>query len=323
MNLLVSGEWKTLGMKILNKIISANSGNSASQFWDNLSPVAGTQWYEVTDIHERWNGLISGDPQLDSIRWVAEKYFPERSPESMLRLACGSGEWELEWASVVHPVRLTGYDISSERIKQARELSRDARGVGGTHFCFDVADLNHLDLGNERFDLVVAKAGLHHLDNLEYVLEEISNHISAGGVFVVDEFVGANRFQWPDRQLEVINGLVSVLPNHIRRSLLNPGEEKALLTRQPVEHMIRVDPSEAARSSEIPSLLAQHFEILEWRPYGGGVLHLLLSEIAGNFDRNRTEDQQLLDLLFGMEDYFMATGEIPSDFLFVVCRPKS
>lgn len=315
-------DWSELRLRVKTNLFPGSSPGSAADYWDDAQSGKGTQWYEAPGMHSRWNKLISDDPDVDSVHWVAQKYFARHQPRSILSLACGDGDWELVWAEVLKPAYITGYDLSPERIKRAQEsVSGDQYGEV-TRFSFEVADLNHFEPGEERFDIIMAKAGLHHLENLEYVFGQVSKHLSDQGLFIVDEFVGPSRFQWPDRQLEVINSLLRILPRHLRRSLLNPGRDKAPVSRLSIDQMLATDPSESARSAEIPELLCRHFDILEWKPYGGGILHLLLAEIAGNFDDSREEDRELLEWLFAAEDYFMLTGEIPSDYLFAVCRSR-
>ena len=136
---------------------------------------------------------------------------------------------------------------------------------------------------------------------------------------MLHEFVGPSRFQWTDRQLEVINGLLSILPHKYCASISVPGSEKQKVQRPDIQFMIETDPSESARSAEIPGLLRQYFNILEWKEDGGAILHMLLHDIAGNFSEDRLEDVEWLKLCFQVEDALMASGDIKSDFVFVVC----
>ncbi len=42
-------------------------------------------------------------------------------------------------------------------------------------------------------------------------------------------------------------------------------------------------PSESVRSSEIPQVVEQIFDVVERKPYGGALLSLALNNIVGNF----------------------------------------
>jgi hypothetical protein len=82
------------------------------------------------------------------------------------------------------------------------------------------------------------------------------------------------------------------------------------------------DPSEAIRSDEIIDILKRDFEIIEMRPYGGALLHMLLSGTAGNFDPTNEADVAILRTLVLMEVTLEEAGVLDSDFAAIVARPK-
>jgi hypothetical protein len=65
--------------------------------------------------------------------------------------------------------------------------------------------------------------------------------------------------------------------------------------------------------------LREHFRIVEFKPLGGSILQFLLADIAGNFQSEA--GNQLLEMLFIIEDALMATGELDSDFAYIVATP--
>ena len=76
------------------------------------------------------------------------------------------------------------------------------------------------------------------------------------------------------------------------------------------------------RSDEIVERLAKRFDVLEYRPYGGAILHMLLSGIAGNFSSERPEDVTMLNRFSALERELEDAGEIQSDHAVIVARPK-
>ena len=82
-----------------------------------------------------------------------------------------------------------------------------------------------------------------------------------------------------------------------------------------------LDPSEAVRSADILPLLHRYFEIVEYKPLGGAILQFLLANIAGNFLDEL--GQQLLQMLFVIEDVLMVSGDLGSDFAYIVASPKT
>lgn len=320
LSLLGDRKWSDLASAIKYNLSQQEPSRIVASAWDDAVQAPGTQWQDTPGIATRWHRMVSGKPDQGYIEWVIEKYLVTIQPSHVLSLGCGNGWWEQAWAAKYPFNTVIGFDISPKSIERARQSVSTL--VSPTTFEYHVLDVNTLDLGSGVFDLVLMNAALHHISNLEHVLSQISSHLSEKGLFVLNEFVGPSRFQWTDRQIEIINGLVAVMPHRYRQSLLYPGQYKTLITRPSFELMLRTDPSEAARSAEILSLLPDFFEVLECKPWGGAVLHLLLYEIAGNFLEDRPEDVRLIQLLFDLEDLLMQTGDVGSDFVFAVCKPK-
>lgn len=118
-------------------------------------------------------------------------------------------------------------------------------------------------------------------------------------------------------------GLLSALGRRakrlLRRSTGRPILKQRIRRPDPAQLQIS-DPSEAVRSAEIIPLLQRFFEVVEVRPLGGSLLHLLLDDIAGNFDPSLGADAALLEMLFAVEDALIAAGVLGHDFAVVVCR---
>ncbi len=107
-----------------------------------------------------------------------------------------------------------------------------------------------------------------------------------------------------------------------RRQAISAGQRPIKETALPTERsVIAVDPSEAVRSAEIMPVLRTMFDVIEYRPLGGAILQFLLSDIAGNFQDEA--GAQLLEGFFRLEDALMACGDLPSDFAYIVARPRT
>jgi hypothetical protein len=84
--------------------------------------------------------------------------------------------------------------------------------------------------------------------------------------------------------------------------------------------MNNIDPSEAIRSGEIMTLLVKYFNILEVNEFGGTILHMLLQDIAGNFDPEREEDMTILNLICYFEEILIKKKVITSDFALIIAQ---
>lgn len=76
---------------------------------------------------------------------------------------------------------IVGIDIN----EQAIETARDTIGQDGVRFL--VMNAEQLDFEDESFDTVSISASLHHLSNIQQVLEEMKRVLKTGGYFILAE----------------------------------------------------------------------------------------------------------------------------------------
>ena len=293
-------------------------GKRVERSWRHTSSPP-TNWWDIPDVQKRWNSLISGNSAVDSHRYISKKYFAKRRTLRGISLGCGSGERELRWAKASRNLLIDAYDRSAERIAQA--VTNAEKGKLSGRVKFHVADVHTLDLAASTYDVVFTEGSLHHFSPVNSILEKISHWLKPGGLFIVNEYVGPSRFQWTKKQLEIVNSVLGTLPerfkttyrsNAIKRKVYRPGRLSMWLS----------DPSEAAESSSIVSLLQSKFKIVEFKEYGGAILQLLFKDIAQNFRTEDAETKRLLQYCFEAEDVSMERKEIASDFIFAVCRKR-
>jgi len=279
-----------------------------------------TNWWDLPEVVARWNMLVSGDPGTDHVRYLAQRHLAGRRALRGVSLGCGTGVRERRWAREGVFSRLDGYDLSPARVAHA---SKEAAASGLAEVLrFHDGDARTLELEPEICDVVLCEGSLHHISPLTAMLARITRWLRPGGFLLVDDFIGPTRMQWTARQLEVINGLLQFLPGRLR-ARYGGGSLKDALVRPSRLSMWLSDPSEAVESGRILPLLHEFFNVVEVRPYGGSVLHMLLSEIAHNFRTDDPEAQRALRLCFEAEDLLLASGELASDFAVVVCRRRS
>ena len=142
------------------------------------------------------------------------------------------------------------------------------------------------------------------------MLHDLKKLLRPDGRLFIDEYVGPTRFQWTERQLEAVNALLALIPEHLRR--LQNGGIKKRVHRPSILSMVLDDPSEAIESAKILPALEEHFEALELKPYGGTLLHLVLSGIAHNFSEEEPETLAVLEFCFQAEDALLGPGDSPT-----------
>lgn len=277
------------------------------------------RFWDIPAVCRRSNQLLTGDPQLDYIAFLSRKYLASRAPVTGLALGCGMGLKELTWVSHGHFAYLDAYDLSPQRIAEAQKNAH-ARGITSVHF--QVGDIYKMVWRSQHYDVVLTDQSLHHFAPLEPLCANIRRALKPDGYLIVSEYVGPSRFQWTDRQIQVVNSLLTLLPERYRVSWQDH-TIKRRIHRPSRLRMMLADPSEAVESGKIIPTLERHFEIIERRDYGGTITHPLFADIAANFDSSDSDTQRLLELCFHVEDTLLAIGELSSDFTLMVGRPKT
>jgi SAM-dependent methyltransferase len=273
-------------------------------------------WWIVPGVRKRWNDRITGRPDQEYEDYVAEKFLHGKSDLRMLALGCGIGSHERRFAQFPAIGQVDAWDLSPGLIDAA---ARMAAAEGITNIDFSVKDVNRVELQENAYDLVLFHMSLHHFYKLE---ELLGNHLpytlKAGGLLVINEYVGPNRHQWSRKQLEVVNKMLKKLPLRFRRRF----RSSLYKTRMSGPGWLRMclsDPSEAAESEKIRPLLARYYEPLEEKELGGNLLMLILKDIAHHFVPETPENRPWLEQLFEAEDKLLQ--EEKGNILFGVYKP--
>ena len=212
-------------------------------------------------------------------------------------------------------------DLSDGAIEKAREGAAQAGLADKIEY--SVLNLDDFALPAASYDAIFALSSAHHVFRLENLFRQCRKALKPHGLLFLDEYIGPSRFQCAPEVTGLINKLRDILPEKYRKSLFtNDGSLIYPYAPSPVEHFEKHDPSEAVRSGEIISTLKMYFDILEYRPYGGAIMHMLFSGIMGNFDENDEADVALVRTIATFEETLESAGVIGSDFAAIVAKPK-
>jgi len=130
-----------------------------------------------------------------------------RSGHNVLELGCGEGNLSIELAKRGRCV--TGMDISDQRIERAKTKAGAIFGSPERIPNFQVKDLNITELPQDTFDTVVAHDVLHHILNLEFVLDQVNNTLKPHGKLFVYDYIGIGKI----RKL-LLASLYGILPTY-------------------------------------------------------------------------------------------------------------
>lgn len=263
------------------------------------------------------NERATGHPARNWLTSWAHRYF-RGNRLRVLVLGCGEGWLErgiAEWPFVAD---IDAVDFAADAVQRARTQT-EAMGI--SKIWYDVVDLNHADLGAAKYDVVVAHAVIHHVENLEHAAQAIERALKPDGFLVLNEYVGPSRFQYSDDVDRAINALLHVLPPRLRRSTLH-GDLYDRRARPTVDQMIASDPSESVRSSELLARFGKRFDFMERRNIGGTILQHLLYDIVANFQFEDVRDRSILELLCATDAMLVDTGVVPCDFVIAAARKR-
>ncbi len=273
-----------------------------NSYWLNNKLVEESTYRLMTDTPKHWLG------------WLLNDYFAQRTFDRSLSVCCGDGAHEIQLYTSGKVRFVSGVDISEEAIKRANGRF-EAVGAPNDRYLLEVRDVNALKIDGT-FDLILSTGALHHTTNLEGLLAAVGRALAPNGYFVVVEFIGPNRFQWTDRQIEIANQVLAAIdPSYLRDG------RKTRFERPTIESMLKCDPSEAVRSAEVYPLVKKYFDVRYERFYNGTLLHqlhpLLRTEQA---NQERRDFDSIVKLILLLEDLLIKGHVLPSDFVFLICQ---
>lgn len=171
-------------------------------------------WSQLPAVQRRLAIKESGRTDGDWIDHTLQAHLAERLPlQRCLSLGCGRGRVERQWAERQAFLACDAYDISPASIADAAQQASQA-GFSQIHYA--VADIDRIELPAQHYDAVWAVASAHHFSQLEHVFAQVAQALKPDGLFILHEYVGANRFQFGARQGQIIEACLNLLPVQYR-----------------------------------------------------------------------------------------------------------
>ena len=275
-------------------------------YWETLNEIAPYQFECGT-----------GDPNMDFIAFSIKLIERDCSSQKLKCCSIGCGEIgrpEIQFYNSGLFDEIVVMDIARGLLSKQEAL---AEHEGLSNIKYVCADFNNFELKENYFDLIFALGTVHHIENLEHFFLQVQRSLKSGGLFTMREYVGPNRIQHTDEQLDLTNAILKLLPPKYK--ILRNGQIKDKEIRIKPKEIIKMDPSESIRSEEVMDILKNYLEIVLFRPTGGTLLLPLLNGIAGNFETDE-EGECLLGALIELEKNLIDRKLLPSDYVFVVAK---
>ncbi|MBN2241876.1 MAG: class I SAM-dependent methyltransferase [Acidobacteria bacterium] len=298
------------------------SGNG--WIWDDAKSVYAPgnfklYWETLAAVENYQRLLMSGNRDLKIQQYILDTlrgYFPGGNLRCCMLGCTETGGPETYFMKSGLFTKIDVFDIAEGLIEKKRAQSR-GEDFDGIEYCR--TNLNRHTFEPSSYDVAYSWGTVHHIENLEHLFSQVRQALIPGGVFILRDFVGPDRIRFTDRQLALANALLECIPASYRRRA--DGSLKNREVRVSERRSKRYDPSEAVRSSRILTVMKNHFTFDIFRETGGALLHPLLNGIAGNFEKDE-RGAEILGALVEIETTLTKSGLLPSDYVFLIARPK-
>jgi SAM-dependent methyltransferase len=296
-----------LGHRLARLASGDSFHDEAHHFWDHGAADEGENRYWAAQplVRRAINRRITGDPDRWPMDWFRRRFAPEPFGVG-LSAGCGEGSLERDVLSKRICRTIEGIDFSEGALARARSLAEEAGLAGSARY--RTANLDALALPAESYDVVFFHGSLHHTREVDAVLATAERALKPGGILFVDEYMGPSREEWSDALWRFARAAFEALPEDLKN-------RPELAIPLPMD-----DPSESVCSSRIRPAVAERFELLEDRPYGGNILWFVfpcLDMRALREDRTRA-----LSRLIAFEDHLLENGWAESYFRMMIARKK-
>lgn len=264
---------------------SANTAEVIAKHWANNQPKSTTRWWMHPAILQHVNTVVCGKPVAGP--WAGLKLRIQSLVKGGIfargiSVGCGNASKELSLLEDGIVGHFDLFELSADRVLAGK---KSAQSLGLEHkVSFYEQNPFEQDLA-EPYDLVYWNNALHHMFDVHEALKWSRELLRPGGWLVVDDYVGATRFQWPDSQLQIASRIRKALPQRLLRAPGQSGKNCSTnIVRPSLTSMLNSDPSEAADSDNIIPALQQVFPDVDIVPTGGVIYNLALQDIIANFD---------------------------------------
>ncbi len=136
---------------------------------------ANRMYYDGAAAHYEEESRIHEEGNKQRIKKLLASLIPHPGVK-VLDVCCGTGLYLSCLKDLVAPEKLYGIDISPEMLKLSGRFCRN----------LECASIYALPFADRSFDLVTCSSAVHHLEDVEKAVSEISRVLKPGGLFLTD-----------------------------------------------------------------------------------------------------------------------------------------
>jgi SAM-dependent methyltransferase len=273
-------------------------------------------WVSSPTLQRHRNRRASGDPGVDWLSHVRTHYLPPNLPRTLV--VGGGGFVERALARMPGAGIILAVDPDEASVEAAGRRSEMLGLSGVVHARFD-PDVDVPPAGP--WNATVVCGVLHHCADPERLLRRLHDGLSPRGRLVFLEYVGPDRFRYPEERMEIVRRYARLLPDRLRRNPRGGRLDGATVLPDP-DALARSRPHEAAQSSTLLETARDALAAETMLPAGGGLLHPLLRGREERFGRDTEGDERVLSVLCAAEAELAQSGALPDAFAVFVGRRK-
>ncbi len=300
-------------MKPENDVMPETTIATTAEYWDRYVAVPASanraEWQAHPLVQERFQKLRGGQSIEE---WFITKYLVGHQFRRGLGIGAGVASFELNLVQRGTIETCDLYDVSQASLDLARETAR-SMGIEERirYFCADVTDVAFTG----SYDVVTFISSLHHIENLEATLAQVHSILSPEGMLLANEYVGPDRFAYPDNDLRFPRELFRVLDPMLKA----PWPELPLPR---VADVIAADPTEAIHSADIIEALLDAFQYVEVTPLKTSLAFILWSGLNHDALYETAQGIDLVRLIMEIDELLVDMGKMPNYFAYLAATKQ-
>jgi SAM-dependent methyltransferase len=291
-----------------------NGTSIAAQHWDDrYDQQIKSAWFSNDLVLAELNTRITGRNAF-WLAWLMTEYLQSR-PKRVLSIGCGDGAHELVIARQRWADHIDAFDGSASGIRIARETSE--RENLPVTFYVDTFEQFVASPVTTLYDAVFFIGALHHVKDLEGMLDRVRRCLNPDGVMIINEYCGPCYNIYEPERIQIMNGILRALAPEFK---LSPDTQWTNMT---IDAVFAADPTEAVRAALIPAFVRHYFSVVLERPFGGTLLHPLFDHLnSRKLNDGSPESVSIVRMLIEMENTLIASGVLKNDFLLGIYGQK-
>ena len=224
----------------------------------------------------------------------------------VLSLCCGAARLERSMMEgIPGTVHMTLMDINQDLINATAEAFSEFGNVDT--IC---ADANLLELSPNKYDIVICVSALHHIIELEHLIEAINTSLKDDGeLWSIAEYVGRNgSMLWPDSYKEA-NGIFKALPDKYRMNHVKKIGEASFDEDLP-NRDCSLTTFEGIRAEDIVTILDTKLVRDTVHQWSTIIWRLLGPAYVPNYDMDNDEDRGIVEDIARKDVGYLKSGAL-------------